>query len=63
MAAEIAAKANEHLKVVKSVVADKTTSDIIILNNKERVNEIAKLLSGKEVTSAAVENARVLLNQ
>ena len=60
---QIAAKANEHLKVVKSVVGDKTNSDIIILNNKERVNEIAKLLSGKEVTSAAVENARVLLNQ
>lgn len=60
---QIASKANEHLKVVKSVVEDQTISDVIVLNRDERIGEIAKLLSGKEVTSAAFENARVLLNQ
>lgn len=60
---QIASKANEHLKVVKSVVGSSTISSIIELNNEERIEEIAKLLSGKEVTSAAFENAKVLLNQ
>ena len=60
---QIASKADEHLKVVKSVVGNETISDVISLNKEQRVEEIAKLLSGKEVTSAAFENARVLLNQ
>ena len=60
---QIASKANEHYKVLKSVAGEKTISDVYHLNYDERVNEIAKLLSGKEVTNIAFENARVLLNQ
>jgi DNA repair protein RecN (Recombination protein N) len=60
---QIASKANKHLKMVKLVVGSSTISNIIELNNEERIEEIAKLLSGKEVTSAAFENAKVLLNQ
>ncbi len=60
---QIASKSDEHLKVVKSFVKGETISDVTSLNNEERVEEIAKLLSGKEVTSAAFENARVLLGQ
>ena len=60
---QIASKADKHIKVVKSVSGNETISDVISLNKKERIEEIAKLLSGKEVTSAAFENARVLLNQ
>ena len=60
---QIASKADEHLKVVKSVAGNETISDVISLNKEGRLEEIAKLLSGKEVTSAAFENARVLLSQ
>jgi DNA repair protein RecN (Recombination protein N) len=60
---QIASKADEHFKVVKSVIDNETISDVISLNKEERVGEIAKLLSGKEVTSVAFENARVLLSQ
>ena len=60
---QIASKADNHLKVVKSVVGNETISDVINLNEEGRVEEIAKLLSGKEVTSVAFENARVLLSQ
>ena len=60
---QIASKADEHLKVVKSVIGEETISDVISLDQVERVEEIAKLLSGKEVTSVAFENARVLLGQ
>ena len=60
---QIASKSDEHLKVVKSVVNDKTISYVMSLDKEARVAEIAKLLSGKEVTEIAFENARVLLNQ
>jgi DNA repair protein RecN (Recombination protein N) len=33
------------------------------LNEDERVNEIARMLSGEELTAAALENARDLLGQ
>lgn len=60
---QIASKANEHLKVMKSIIGHKTISDVIRLKEEERVEEIAKLLSGKEVTQAAFENAKALLSQ
>ena len=60
---QIASKARVHLKVVKKVNLEDTVSDIIQLNTEQRVEEIAKLLSGKEITNAAFENAKVLLNQ
>ncbi len=60
---QIASKAKVHLKVVKKVKSGTTISDVKVLNNEQRVEEIAKLLSGKEITNAAFENAKVLLNQ
>ena len=60
---QVASKANQHLKVVKHIVNNQTVSDVKNLNNEERIMEIAKLLSGKEVSSEAYENAKVLLNQ
>jgi len=60
---QIASKGERHLKVIKTVVDSETISDIITLNNNERVEEIAKLLSGKRITDAAFDNAKALLQQ
>jgi DNA repair protein RecN (Recombination protein N) len=60
---QIASKANTHLKVVKTVKNNNTISDVIVLNKEERIEEIAKLLSGKKLTKAAFDNAVELLNQ
>jgi DNA repair protein RecN (Recombination protein N) len=60
---QIASRADNHLNVVKSVIGSETISDVITLNKEARIEVIAKLLSGKEVTSEAFENARVLLSQ
>ena len=60
---QIASKANTHLKVVKTVKNNNTISDVVVLNQEERIEEIAKLLSGKKLTKAAFENAVELLNQ
>jgi DNA repair protein RecN (Recombination protein N) len=60
---QIASKGERHLKMIKTVVNSETISNIITLNNNERVEEIAKLLSGKGITEAAFDNARALLHQ
>ena len=60
---QVASRANQHLKVIKQIIGNQTFSDVKNLNNEERVMEIAKLLSGKEVSNEAYENAKVLLNQ
>jgi DNA repair protein RecN (Recombination protein N) len=60
---QIASKANTHLKVVKTVKNNNTISDVVVLNKEERIEEIAKLLSGKKLTKAAFDNAVELLDQ
>lgn len=60
---QIASKAKTHLKVSKQIINDKTTSTVHKLKNEDRVEEIAKLLSGKNITDSAIKNALDLLNQ
>ena len=60
---QIVSKAKTHLKVVKSIKKDRTISTILKLNKKDRIREIAKLLSGKKVSQAAIDNAVDMLNQ
>ena len=60
---QIASKAKTHLKVSKQIVDDKTTSTVHKLTSEDRIEEIAKLLSGKNITDAAIKNALDLLNQ
>lgn len=58
---QIAAKAKHHYFVYKENKNGKTTSKISLLNHDERVEEIAKILSDENVSSAARETARGLL--
>src|SRR6056297_642067 len=58
---QIASKADFHYLVYKKDNHQTTNTYIKLLDNDERVNEIAKMLSGKELTNAAVQNAKVLL--
>ena len=59
--AQVAAKGNNNYKVVKQDVAGKTQSTIIPLNDEEKLNEIAQLLSGSKITEAALTQARELM--
>ncbi|MGE8556224.1 MAG: DNA repair protein RecN [Chryseobacterium jejuense] len=59
--AQVAAKGNDNYKVVKQDVAGKTQSTIIPLNDKEKLNEIAQLLSGSKITEAALAQAKELI--
>ncbi|NUM50776.1 MAG: DNA repair protein RecN [Flavobacteriales bacterium] len=59
--AQIAAKGNTHLFVYKETTESSTRSLIRKLNSQERIEEIAKMLSGEKVSKAAIENAKQLL--
>lgn len=58
---QIASKGEQHYKVYKEDHDNKTITMIKQLNSEERIVEIARMLSGEEVTEAAFENARDLL--
>ena len=58
---QIAVKAQNQFKVFKTETNETTTSSIEKLTEEQRVNEIAKMLSGKTITEAALNNARLLL--
>lgn len=59
---QIASKAENHFFVYKTVVDEKTHSNIKVLTHEERVVEVAKMLSNAEVTEEAMKAAEVLLS-
>ncbi|MDE5561099.1 MAG: DNA repair protein RecN [Bacteroidaceae bacterium] len=58
---QIASRGQHHYKVWKEDRDNTTYSHITLLNNDERIHEIANMLSGSNVTPEAVNNARSLL--
>jgi DNA repair protein RecN (Recombination protein N) len=58
---QVAASGHAHLCVKKSIIENRTVTEVVTLSTAERKIEIAKLMSGKEVTEAAIENASNLL--
>lgn len=59
---QVAVKGNTHMLVYKEDNKERTVSNVRILQPEERVMEIARMLSGKEINEAALSNARALLN-
>lgn len=58
---QVAAKGNSHFKIYKETINNKTHTLLDNLSKKDRVEEIAKMLSGKKLTDVARENAKTLL--
>jgi DNA repair protein RecN (Recombination protein N) len=58
---QIAGKGQTHYKVFKSTSDDTTLTSIRVLNNEERIKEIAVMLSGNQQSEAASETAKQLL--
>jgi len=58
---QVAGKATSHLKVSKKDIAGKTQTSVEKLSDTERVEEIARLMSGETITEAALLNARNLM--
>lgn len=60
---QIISKADSHYKITKKDIGDETVSSIKKLNENERVEEIARLLSGDTITSETLKNAKLLLDE
>lgn len=58
---QVAARGNTHFNVYKDTNSNETLTHIRKLTQKERILEIAQMLSGKMVTEAALMNAQELM--
>jgi DNA repair protein RecN (Recombination protein N) len=58
---QIAALGRHHYKVFKEETKEVTKSRMSLLSDEERIQEIAQMLSGSDVTTAAINNAKELL--
>lgn len=59
---QIAAKGDNHFKVYKEDINDKTTTHLVKLNQDDRIVEIAQMLGGKKISTSAIAHAKQLLN-
>jgi DNA repair protein RecN (Recombination protein N) len=60
---QIAAKSAHHYRVFKDDSGEQSQTRIVKLSYEERATEIAQMLSGKNISQAALQNARELLGQ
>ena len=58
---QLAAKGEHHYFVYKEVVDERSITQLKKLSQTDRVEEVAKMLSGATMTDAAMNNARELL--
>lgn len=58
---QIAALADTHIMVEKRQTATTTRISAVVLTEEERIYEVARLLSGEEITNAALESAKELV--
>ncbi len=58
---QVAAKGNNHWKVAKNNSSGATLTEILVLSQVERVEEIARLMSGDTINQAALQNAQELM--
>jgi DNA repair protein RecN (Recombination protein N) len=59
---QVASRGTKHYHVYKDDTADSTITRVKLLSGDERILEVARLLSGSEVTETSLKNARELIN-
>jgi DNA repair protein RecN (Recombination protein N) len=60
---QVAAFADRHLRVLKTVGDDFTASDVTLLEGDERISELARMISGLADSEGALANARELVER
>ena len=58
---QVAANGDHHLRVFKADTEIETLTRVETLNADEHVLEVARMLSGKDLNQAAIENAKSLI--
>ncbi len=61
--AQIAAAADGHFLIEKSVKGGKTYTDVTLMDYEDRVKEIARIMSGTELTENTISSAKELLDR
>ena len=59
---QVAGKGQQHWKVVKHDNNEVAETEVVALNTEQRIEEIARLMSGDNINKAALENAKALMN-
>lgn len=60
---QVAAIADEHLYIYKSIENNRTKTHVELLDDKERIVEVARMLSGSETTETSLNAAKELLEK
>ena len=60
---QVASHGDNHLKVFKSDDNDRTNTHVTQLDHDQHIMEIARMLSGKDINQAAIDNAKALIEQ
>ncbi len=60
---QIASQAHHHYKVKKVENEERTITEIVGLTEEEHIHEVASLMSGSEITTAALESAKQLIGR
>lgn len=60
--AQVAGFADRHFKISKHSDNNKTLTDVVEITGDDRLNEIARIISGAEITSESLAMAKTLLN-
>lgn len=59
--AQVAGFADRHFKISKSVSNDTTTTSVCEITDTDRINEIARIISGAEITPESITMAKTLI--
>lgn len=59
---QVAGKGQHHWKVQKTHEGEKTVTEVVVLGRNQRIEEVARLMSGDNINNAALENAKALMN-
>jgi DNA repair protein RecN (Recombination protein N) len=59
---QIASRATTHYRIEKGATSGRVTTIVTLLKEKERVEEIARMLAGEKITESARQNAKELLS-
>ena len=61
--AQVAGYADKHFKISKQSSADSTITSVVEITGDDRLNEIARIISGKEITPESLATAKTLMKQ
>jgi DNA repair protein RecN (Recombination protein N) len=60
--AQVCAFADSHIKIYKDNNEDRTSTKAVVLSSQEHIKEIARMISGEQITQSALSHAENLIN-